>query len=193
MSKTTHANLEQKNLANVFSDFLKQVIDGCDIFSSMKETFITIIESLVGGEESRTKRPRLDLDEPLHGSAGPDEIVPPVFGAEVSSQPAEVGIGSSNVPPAQIPKARTGPLMKLLEGTSLLQAIMTSSQWRWERNRDTWQESGQATDTIAALIPDSTSQDISFVIKVGHDTGWKLIEYLKFESSSVMRAPPITF
>ena len=44
------------------------------------------------------------------------------------------------------------------------------------------QGSDQRTDTVVALILDS-QQDISFLIKVGYRTGWKMVEFLGFESS----------
>jgi hypothetical protein len=81
--------------------------------------------------------------------------------------------------------ARVERLEGVLDGSPLLQAIKTSNQWRWERNRDmaSTQEYDQGTDTIVALIPGSNRQDISFVITVGHRTGWRMVDFLGFGSS----------
>ncbi|KAK4172703.1 hypothetical protein QBC36DRAFT_337284 [Triangularia setosa] len=207
LCKTTHANLEKHNLTNVFVEFLACVVNDCTIFPSMREKFIELIKDVcrkknnitsgkllgaVDSEGGSRKRRRLNPPSP-HSRAEQDEESL-VFGPEVLS-PLEVEIetGHSSVPPNHVPKevvfqftaARVGRLEGMLKGSPLIQAVKTSNQWRWERSRDmsSTQNSGQRTDTIVALIPESSLQDISFLLKVGHRTGWKIVEFLEFESS----------
>ena len=38
---------------------------------------------------------------------------------------------------------------------------------------------------MIALIPESTSQDFSFMIRVGYCSGWKIVNYLKYGNSTI--------
>ena len=77
--------------------------------------------------------------------------------------------------------------MKLLGNSLLLHGIKNSRQWRWERSEDdpSLPADQQETDCMIALIPDSESQDLSFVIRVGYWTGLKIAEYLEYGNSVV--------
>ncbi|KAL2128422.1 hypothetical protein VTI74DRAFT_9208 [Chaetomium olivicolor] len=204
LSKTTCKQLEKHNLTEVFAEFLTCIVDDCIVFSSMRAKFIDIIKDVCRKNNNETsnkllgaldaeggsqKRRRLDL-RPQHTRAEQNEAESLVFDPEVLSPlEAEVQTALSSMPPNhgqrhivyQFTAARVERVEGVLKGSPLLQAIKTSNQWRWERNRE--QGSDQGTDTVVALIPDSDLQDISFLIKVGYRAGCKMVEFLNFESS----------
>jgi hypothetical protein len=65
----------------------------------------------------------------------------------------------------------------------MLRAVEVGYQWRWERFNDKTTPSEMRTDSIMAMIPDDTQQDISFIFTVGYKAGWEIVEYLGFTSS----------
>lgn len=61
----------------------------------------------------------------------------------------------------------------------------TSRQWRWERLRDeasSVPKQDQKTDCITALVP-RPKQDFSFVVRVGYDSGWEIVNFLEYGDS----------
>ncbi|KZL80476.1 hypothetical protein CI238_13159, partial [Colletotrichum incanum] len=59
------------------------------------------------------------------------------------------------------------------------QAVEVSDQWRQERAAN-----NQRTSCVVAIISENQKEDISFVIRVGHDQGWEIIRYLDFQDAS---------
>lgn len=76
-------------------------------------------------------------------------------------------------------------LESVLGQSPFLGGIKTSRQWLWERITDTHLSSVKLTACMKALIPGDTRDDISFVVMVGWDEGWKIIEMLDFQSTQM--------
>jgi len=69
---------------------------------------------------------------------------------------------------------------------ALLQGSGSSRQWRWERRRDeasSVPKDEQKTDCIVAIVPRGSSQDFSFLLRVGNPDGWKIVDFLEFGHS----------
>ncbi|KAK5999026.1 hypothetical protein PT974_01413 [Cladobotryum mycophilum] len=206
LSHTAHTSVEKHNLTSIFVEFLACVVRDCVIFPEMRNKFVAIIREVCEQNPSNTGKALVDTIEGikakrrrLNRNSGPDKEIAPeddkperlIFDPQVLSLSnlAE----DTDVPPDHIPKkvvfqfvgAMTRRLEQFLQDIPLLQAMKTSQQWRWERNKDISSPTSDEgrTDTIVALIPDSQAQDISLVIKVGHRTGKLIIDYLGFQSS----------
>lgn len=85
----------------------------------------------------------------------------------------------------QFSEAQGGRLGAVLADSPMLKAMKVGRQWCWERQRDavTPGATEMRTDAIIAMIPDTDTQDITFVLRVGYWAGWEIIKYLGFGSS----------
>ncbi|KAL7794234.1 hypothetical protein V8C37DRAFT_72717 [Trichoderma ceciliae] len=200
LSTSTLASIEKYHLKAVFIECLLQAGQDCIIFPELRDKFVGMIKSVCQEHDTtaseilldamegiRRKRRRLDLST---GEETPAEyeIERLMFDADVFSSLETTE--DADEPPDHNPKgsvfhlfgAMPERLDRLLEGSPLLKAIKASRQWRWERKRSS--ASGKArTDTIVALVANSTAQDTSLVLKVGYQTGRTIIRYLGLESS----------
>lgn len=93
----------------------------------------------------------------------------------------------------QFSAANADRMERILGNSPLLQAIKNSRQWRWERSKDraSLEFGKQQTDCMIALIPLSRSQDFSFVMRVGYQTGWAMTKYLQYGISTEQTAAAI--
>lgn len=84
----------------------------------------------------------------------------------------------------QFARAKADRVVGVFGISPLFEAMKTSRQWRWERAQDmaSLRPQGQ-TNCIIALLPNSDINDFSFVIKVGNQTGWAIIDYLQYAES----------
>lgn len=137
----------------------------------------------------RAKRARLNSPE-SEQAGSPRNAGPLVFEKEVLGEGEEI---DPDEPLDAVPRqvviqfvaAKANRLEGVLQNSPLLQAIKASRQWRWERSKDgtSLKSHQQQTDCMIALIPGSTSQDFSFVIRVGYWTGWRITKYLEYGES----------
>ena len=80
--------------------------------------------------------------------------------------------------------ADVGKLEEVLTDGSLLNAVKSSHQWKWERDQDTATNVAR-TDCFIAMIPDS-DQDMSIMIRAGYWQGWAIAATLGFQRSDVL-------
>ncbi|KAH7201158.1 hypothetical protein DER44DRAFT_748304 [Fusarium oxysporum] len=202
LTDTLWNDIKDNSLVNIFAELYSRVVGDVNIFPETRAKLVDIIKDichknmtedgqiLLGQLDApRTKRRRIDPyeHEPCILSRGipvinlrPECLVPP----EID----HLDIPPDHVPKIQFSGAHGGRLGAVLADSPMLKAMKVGRQWCWERQRDavTPGATEMRTDAIMAMIPDTPTQDITFVLRVGYWAGWEITKYLGFGSSGDM-------
>lgn len=85
----------------------------------------------------------------------------------------------------QFIEARGDRLHEVFGSGAILTAMRVGSQWCWERQQEASSpDAGEMrTNAIVAMLSNNKKQDVSFVLRVGHNAGRRIIDYLAFRDT----------